>query len=72
MKHAAFYYPIGFVFFPFVVSCFDSFGPTEFAVSIFWLIWNCDSMRLFLFHQHLALTEQGDAVIVAEFNTLKD
>jgi hypothetical protein len=27
-KHAAFYSPIGFAFFPFVVSCFGSFGPT--------------------------------------------
>ena len=27
-KHANFYAPIGFAFFPFVVSCFGSFGPT--------------------------------------------
>ena len=27
-KHADFYAPIGFAFFPFVVSCFGSFGPT--------------------------------------------
>ena len=27
-KHAAFYSPIGYAFFPFVVSCFGSFGPT--------------------------------------------
>ncbi len=27
-KHSNFYAPIGFVFFPFVVSCFGSFGPT--------------------------------------------
>ena len=26
-KHAAFYSPIGYAFFPFVVSCFGSFGP---------------------------------------------
>ena len=31
-KHADFYAPIGFAFFPFVVSCFGSFGPTA-AVS---------------------------------------
>ena len=27
-KHADFYAPIGFAFFPFVVSCFGSYGPT--------------------------------------------
>ena len=27
-KHVSFHSPIGFAFFPFVVSCFGSFGPT--------------------------------------------
>ncbi len=32
-KRADFYAPIGFAFFPFVVSCFGSFGPTAVGCS---------------------------------------
>ena len=43
-KHADFYAPIGFAFFPFVVSTLGSFGPTAVLCLFSLLTWNYDNI----------------------------